>query len=362
MDMSKKKKFKKHSSKNTQDKTHSKITITILVLNFLIVSFISIYNFNFEISKRKICASNTGITSLEIDSTTNKENSNIQMLFNESFDNKTLKNGACFDVVFSNHTGYNRAITKLTVTATNVIPDYSPVIVSSPYVEDNSIYIDVYNQGWGKANYIEIKLKSISDKRVKTQNKKINSIYNLSPGETKTQKTLTFHDLIIEDTFTEGTVKFCFEIVCDGIKQKEDIIVSVHMDKTKLFPGGGLGDGGELIYSIVIDALNNKSKKTYSVYQVIPATETILLPIIVIPSQSCQMSLALTFEMEDGEKIELIAFEDKNIIIPYYKDTIKQNINLLLDSYENEIVCCFPFATSNYIIETKNSENTGELK
>ena len=74
MDMSKKKKFKKHSSKNTQDKTHSKITITILVLNFLIVSFISIYNFNFEISKRtltNITPTSTTIMPVEYDKKVN---------------------------------------------------------------------------------------------------------------------------------------------------------------------------------------------------------------------------------------------------------------------------------------------------
>ena len=330
-----------------------KLLAYIPLLGLISSCFFGIYDIYANNNSKSAYVTNTQLLSAKSAYEVLTDYSKLQIVYDQSYNEDHFDSGVFFNVAFSNRLDYDRIIKKFTVKATNIELDIAPYVTGYSNISNNSVTANLTNYGWGTAKKTEIHIKNISSEQIIFKEQKLITIEDLKPGETKNIELFSFNDLKIDSSFTSEIVTFTFEIICDGQLQETLITVVAEVNTNFIRDNiDGRGDGGDSIYAIIIDVSKKKVLNHYSVEQIVPASKTILLPVFIIPTQSCSMTLELIFTMEDGEEIQYKVFHNKKFRIPYNTNPLLENINLLTNNWGNEIVCCFPFSKSEQIIDS----------
>lgn len=352
----------KRSKKNKNKKFAAFLALVPL---FALICNVIFNTYNTVENQKSMIATTTNLKSISYKSneTILTDKSKVDIIFYDEFETDSFYSGACFNIAFTNRTNYDRLIKKVTVSATDIEPNNLPNIEFEQRVQDNIVSVFLRNKGWGKASKIEIKLREISDTRISMKNNNSAIVQNIHPGESKTQHIFSFDDLEIKNVTDSINVSFYYYIIVDGITLDDELIFNLEIDNNSINDIGGWGFGDDnKKYAIIIDASKKgKVNDSYSVQQILPASQVTILPIYILPTQSCNLSLKLTFTMEDGEKIVLPVIQNKDFVIPYNTNIYEFSINTLEDHIQSSdrVDLYFPFAISQ---QYTNSEFIEQLK
>lgn len=336
--------------------------LIVPLLAFLSDNFFNVYNV--IQNQDSVIATTSNLQTIKYKSKDNvlSEKSQIDIIFGDGYQSSTFYYGAKFNIAFTNRATYDRQITKVTVNATNIKPDNSPNINSIEYISNNSAYITLTNDGWGNAKKVEIRLREITNKKVKIKNNNPIVFNNIEPGESLNKMIFSFEDLEIENIFEPIETHFYYDIICNDIIQNGQIVIAAKISHNSMIDnkGGEGGDGDADKCAIFIDATKEgDSTDEYSVQQILPASKVTILPIYILPSQSCRLSLELTFTMSDGEILTLPIIQDKYFVIPYNENIYKYTTSMLKKdiSKDEQMILYFPFAVSHQYIESSFIES-----
>lgn len=284
---------------------------------------------------------------------------------------------AVLSVLFNNLSEYDRTITSFTVYAQDIVEDYSPNLSYIPVdtYDDLSISMDIVNDGWGESGPLKISVSSIEPHNNDNPSIPVKmslkdhaickwEFESLLPGEMRRFDLLTEDDfIVIYDMPLEKTIYYdlvlTIEAVEHGIKESQVVTIGITPDRKKFVNGVG-GRGPELTYYVVeIDTSKTEWSKTYKTSQLLPANETVYFPIYIVPTMSCNMSVRIEFELNDGEKLYSDPITNSHFIIPYHDDFIEYvNGELLNWNDEGEIRdVCFPFVSSSTTLSPDEKNN-----
>lgn len=257
--------------------------------------------------------------------------------FNENIINvKILQNeyyyGSMFKMCLINRQTNDILIENIDVKISDIVLDNYPFINGYASVVDGKVSATMENIGWGDAGEIKIVLKEISDYRVKLKTKEF-SLSGLRCGENKRLDLFTVDDLNFWPSFINGYVNFIFEIFCDGVKQKKEVNIETFINRTSILPTDGKGDAGDIEYAIFVDVNDMETTHTYTVNKMLDTSKGLIIPFYVLPTQSCYMSLSLTFKIigvgDEEDVYTLDIFKSKHFIVPYTTNPIYSGISLL---------------------------------
>lgn len=289
----------------------------------------------------------------------------------------TYYSEAVLSVLFNNLSEYDRTITSFTVYAEDIVEDYSPNLGYIPVdTYDNlSISIDIVNDGWGESGPLKISVSSLELHRPDNPSIPVRmslqkhavcewEFESLLPGETRRFDLLNEDDFIVTyDMPIEKTIDYdlvlSIEAVEHGIIESQVVTISITPDR-EIYVNGVGGRGPELTYYVVeIDTSKAEWSKTYKTSQLLPAKETVYFPIHIVPTMSCNMSVRIEFELNDGEILYSDPINNSHFIIPYHDDFIEYvNGELLNWNDKQEIrVVCFPFVSSSTTLSPDEIHN-----
>lgn len=268
--------------------------------------------------------------------------------------------GALLAVLYNNLDEQERAITRFTVHAENITEDYSPYL---NFYEARFLGYHISNSGWSETGALQIEFLELvpadgyeAQKDVQLSLKGSDKVWQLNsikPGESTEIQLLTEEDFHVE--YSENfqgvipyTIRFKVEAPESGYSNVIASTIEVYPDHLQLF-SGGIGDGEQVNYVIMIDTSYSSWSETYKVYQTLPGKRTTQLPVFIAPSMSCTMDVRFEFETLDGEIIEAAPLEDARFIVPYYETPDSYIIDgefLDWDTIDGQAVVYFPFGSS----------------
>ena len=286
-------------------------------------------------------------------------------VYNLPFDK--FYNGVSLTILYNNLCDYERTITSFSVYADNIVEDYSPDLISIIQDLFDPITVDMYNNGWGETGKIEINVENLlldptyEDKqtvKLSLKNDAATSwiFESIKPGETRQLTFLEKDDFIIEYLSSfDGWVAYNLYLSVSALESNyvDSIIVPIYINYDgEIHVGGGGAGGPEPTYYVVeVDTSNPSWSATYKTSQLLPAKKTVRLPVFIIPSMSCEMSIRIKFELDDGEVIESTPLENAHFVVSYHNDWSNYVKGELLNwnKGENRVVY-FPFESTSKVL------------
>lgn len=282
------------------------------------------------------------------------------------WDDSQFYKGATLIALYSNLDEQDQVITEFTVNAQDIVEDLSPRLNYSfdPFLKPITAHIK--NTGWGETGTMCIEFIDITpypvqgdedaNVTVKVKNNTTTSwtLESLDPGEKRDLFLFSVEDLDIhrEGNFTIASFQFNFMI--SSLENTYEIplvfILNVY-DKGEEVLTGGYGDDFTN-YVVWIDTSSPKWSKTYHTYQIIPGKQTVRLPIFIVPSKSCTMTVEVEFKTASGARIQATPLINAYFIVPYYDEpTSYINGELLDENYLSEkTIVYFPFTNVDKVV------------
>ena len=287
------------------------------------------------------------------------------------FDNGFRTNGYYYEgasliVLYTNFDWQERVISGFNVRVNNITRNYDPNLMAYISHEHwgDSISIAVQNLGWGLSDNVEVNclsVHSLSEKleiNFKDSALRTTILDPIEPGTSSDALSFSLDDFEIVwgvDSDSEnriGSASIKGQIIDKDTEDIIDFECSFCVSNDVLMPEF-VGGGYPITYVIMVDTSDETWEKSYDVYQSLPGKQTIRIPIIIMPDQSCSMDIQIEFETLDGETILLTPMESAEFIILntdfnkyFYADgsNIQESELSGLDEYS------FPFFYINSVI------------
>lgn len=230
-----------------------------------------------------------------------------------------LEDNCIFILNICNPTDHDIKINKFSINANNIVPTTQPWIDVSLYTENEHIYLNVCNHGWGNAYNIELSIKDAEDILYKYFNKKdlIVKIPELQVGETiiaefiDNDKVINFPNISKDDYIT---IRPFSQVKIDNKIQDVQNLLPIYLynNKVKIDIIGG-NEGFYGVYGIMINTNLNKDKKEYYINEIVSPGEILDIPICFFPNQSCTMEFYTEFNVFNGFDEKTICSDVRNI-------------------------------------------------
>ena len=273
--------------------------------------------------------------------------------------------GVSLVALFSNKEDVERNIIKFSVFVDDIEENLSPDI-ECVMVEDNSDPITAHfsNTGWGDTGEIHLSIKdvlyndnSVADISILEGVENDWIFESIPPGETRV---FTFADtkifnVIWKDYSVESTNFSILVDICapkTGYSTSCVVTMKATPDGVVACSIGGEGGDGDVNYVILVDTSMRNWASTYNIYQRIPAKQTVRLPIFIMPTKSCSMSIRVEFELEDGEIIIANPLYHVPIRVPYYTELTEYISGETLDwnALEGNAEIWFPYEMNSKVL------------
>ena len=273
--------------------------------------------------------------------------------------------GATLIALYSNLDEQDQVITEFTVRANNIVEDLSPSLNYSFDSFLEPITAHIKNVGWGETGTMRIEFIGITPLpdqgdenanvtvKVKDETTTSWTLKSLKPGEKRDLFLFSSEDLSIqrEGSFTAACFQFEFMIYAEGSYETPMSFILDVFEEGEVIHTGGYGDDFTN-YVVWIDTSSPKWSKTYRTYQIIPGKQTVRLPICIVPSKSCTMTVEVEFKTANGTIIQATPLSSAYFIVPYYDEPTSYIDGELLDenyASENTIVY-FPFVNVDKVV------------
>lgn len=259
-------------------------------------------------------------------------------------------------LLVSNNSDHQYEITKFSFYATNIEKDYSPYFEGSlDCDENNTLFLNLHNDGWGFAFNVKIELTDKSGilSEYFAPEDLIWSANSFLPDESKTIPLLTNDDLLVYPD-TDINIDGIITITCDGHTYVLDEYMSFEITPEGLTMYGG-GDDSILAYGIFIDTDNSTYTFSENVSEPINANSNINLPICFYPNMSCDMTFYIELEIFTGTKTRTIRTPKKNMHfrVSHAASEYNNYQNNNFEYFPNETYVSYPF-TEKIATENKN--------
>lgn len=276
--------------------------------------------------------------------------------------------GAELVTLYHNLSKQDRVISKFRVYAENIEENYEAKIKYRVEPSYNQVPIGMENYGWGSTGKITIALDDLSpenpnEDRVELEFKegaaKEWCFESIEPGESVQCACLPLDSLkiICKETLDEPVAyiaKFNIEME-NGEPHKQECGLRVYPDRIEV-NGSDVKGCGAKEYVICVDTAESSWSREFYTTQILPAGETVRLPICIVPKMSCTMSVRIEFETMDGEVIQAEPLDHAVFTVPYYEGNMERYIDGLKLDWEdgdsNKIVY-FPFEKVTAILPPK---------
>ena len=224
-----------------------------------------------------------------------------------------------------NNYGINeRVINEITVTATNIKEDYSPVLMSDYIMRDQKeVYATLYNYGWGDTGPIQIVYLGY-DLTAGTPDIKVDISFpnielgpwNLSTvpsGKSVDQLLFCSDDIHVDSPVVEnGTcILLHFRVTDIDTDDYSDFDVRVEYNNEEWIIDDN-ASGGPITTAVgfKVDTSSGSYTKTVPTTKFFRGHEATVVPIYISPSMSCTMTLDVSFKTQDGKVIHADSLEN----------------------------------------------------
>ena len=285
-----------------------------------------------------------------------------------------LLDGISLVTLFSNRENFDRSIIKFFVRITNITENLLPDLELDCPPETNGnnfIGIGFLNNGWGESGEMQLSItgfrfidpydSSVVDISINDSSKNRWFVSSILPGERGGTKDISFDDFSIQWKDFDITSLLPFmDIELFSPKLNYTISIEVPITVTQsciqVTDASGMGGPDDIRYGIPVDTSQKDIYYNYAVYQCIPANKQVRLPLLIYPTKSCSMDIQISFELDDGEIIEVPPIQNVSIKVPFYqnwreyKDGKHLNENQLK---RNDIF--FPFESNPDVLSVNQS-------
>lgn len=237
-------------------------------------------------------------------------------------------NRACLiNILFTNKSENDIVLTQFSCIANNIVVDETPVILKWIYCYDDNLYVDLINNGWGNAENFQIRMFNDDLYDFIGNNEIIFSSDDVIPGFFEPLGFCLSHSDLDTSNLANGEV---VEIALEGeytykglsepvsIEPMPVLFISNKSLKSDLTSYGGADS--DMKYGIIINTLKVEDSYNIKTKQVVPAHETVLLPVCIAADRSCTFDLEISFEINYNKKISInpLLFKNLSIFVPYY--------------------------------------------
>lgn len=309
------------------------------------------------------------LESLEVSDTIINDKSKVRILYSDNTfspeyqseyqNQKDFYLGCILLVHFTNTSKNDIRLTEISIAADNIVVDEAPVFVYNLSLSDNSITIEIINNGWGIAENPYVVLSADELIGLIGSEAKTVSADNLAAGASNLQGLLSFSEMNTSNLQEDEKIVFTpsATINYDNIDKPFELdFPEITVSKKGLEWNNdlkGMGDG-TVSYGIVVNTNNKSFKNSFPTNQIIPAGETVLLPICIAPDKSCSMDFELSIQFNlKSKKNDAINTKFKNVtfFVPYYKDdNISDGSKLASNDIETAEERYFPFMTISSVL------------
>ena len=230
--------------------------------------------------------------------------------------NDEYENGASLIALYTNFDSQARVISKINIYAENIVRDNNPVLeLYGSRNDDGAFLLYVRNSGWGTSNDLQLKHKIISkseDLQIDLNDsiKRESEIFSLKPGEIAEIPLLSLNDLKIcwkgssdvQPHTGSALVKVQLLDLVTGETIDYEYVLEIWADRINVQVPLPQTDGTVTNYVVIVDTSTPNWYRSFDVHQVVPGKQTVRIPIIIMPDQSCFMDIRIEFETLDGEK------------------------------------------------------------
>ena len=247
---------------------------------------------------------------------------------------KTYNEVAALLFTYNNKGDDERVITEMTVSASNIVEDYSPKLESYCTIwESGEVFACVGNHGWGDTGPGQITYEGY-DLSEYGHNTTIDISLNhekngpwffnsLAPGNYCDIPIFSEDDLLIRSSnVTEGTtarLKFRVDAAENSLRSSFEVYAYYYNDEWSILPNGSGGPEPRAI-GFLIDTSEDSYSQTIPVNESFASHSMSLFPIYIFPKMSCSMSINVTFKTQDEEIIQATPLDNAHFIVPYYTD------------------------------------------
>lgn len=274
----------------------------------------------------------------------------------------TFYQGATLIMLYNNLSDHDRIITSFTVHAEDIVVDESPVL-SCDFSPSSDAHIigNFYNSGWSASGPLEIHVTGFTPLQ-DTQDVSLSvsedvctswTCSSIPPGEYGTVELLDLGSIDIHwpqsgpDAPVSYLLHFTLHAPETGYSTQADCQLQVWPDRIQVL-SSGIGGPDNTYYAVLADTSEPSWEHTYRTSQILPAGQAIRIPIAIIPTKSCSMTVRLSFKTLDGETFDAYPIEDAHFIVSYYEehpagymDGLVKDYNQL---YDKPIAYYWPFA------------------
>ena len=305
---------------------------------------------------------------------------NSSMGLNSGVEQETLySSGAELVTLYHNLDDQQRVISGFKVTCSDIEKDNAPALHakvydpywSEAYHDSNRLICEVTNHGWGTADKIKISLYSItkntfgnhqdSDEPVlidKNYDYYLDNI-QLKPGEKAEIPLLSeksfLSDFHMEDEPVGTYFAIIFKLTAVALNQdseiyQRDIWCQVDKDGDEVRIHRGWSYEPDVTPVVIkIPVSQSSTEKYFDIRQVLPAKETLAIPIIVSPEQSCRMTVQIDFQMLDGEVIHADPLNNAHFFVDYLGEEIIDGSTADLNSIDTQNrKVSFPYVSGSF--------------
>lgn len=284
-------------------------------------------------------------------------------------DNNLYYNGAILIVLYGNNSENEKIITKFRVYADGIVEDLSPVLSAGLMNGSNDpetpVLCHVHNNGWSTSGKVQIDFSSIVPLEGYGNDPNVNirlregtctswELDSVAAGEVKEIDLLAAQDFAVEYAEPPDDGFCAYYAALFTVKAPENNYETVMKFLLEIGPNyirpciQGMGGGDDVKnYVVWIDTSGPEWSAEYPVYQRLPGNQVMCIPIFIVPTKSCAMSVRLEFETLEGEIIQGVPLKNANFVIPYYENSQEYIDGNLLDwdNIEGDVVTCLPFSS-----------------
>lgn len=252
----------------------------------------------------------------------------------DSTTENTFNEAAALLFTYNNMGDDERVITEMTVSASNIVEDYSPKLSSNfAMTEDRVGYAHISNPGWGDTGAGQITYDGY-DLSETGSNAKIDMSLDLkntgpwtfdalAPGGYCDIPIISDDDLLIRsDNVADGTtvqLHFRVDIAENDLHSDFVVFVSYYNNEWSI-SSHGVGGPWNRAIGFLIDTSEENYSQTIPVSEAFTSHKMSLFPVYIFPKMSCSMSVDVTFKTQDGKTIQAVPLENAHFTVPYYTD------------------------------------------
>lgn len=220
-------------------------------------------------------------------------------------------------LVTNNNSNNSIVLTNFKLVSQNIQVDYSPRIEANSKGGEskNTVYLYLYNKGWGDATNVNIMLKShTGELNFSKYDKHLDVLKHA--GYITIQFELDLRDfsyLLSNEDIQYYAIDL--EVSCDELSDNyiynTGYNIIVENGEIYVYLGGG-GGGNEVIYGIHIDTANSEFEFSQPILEEIKAGEVLQVPIFFYPNKSCEFDYYVEFTVQNGNKQQTIRSDVKH--------------------------------------------------